>query len=236
MRLELLYVHQKPFVPLVPFVPEEKVNETSMESAEPAAGQNAKTDLSALSGTGVDKTDTTRTKPENCSVHDGKGQRSNNISCLAGAGQTGQKGQAESSKLAIEPGADRISPDAHPFSDSAAEPRRQCVMAILRGQPHLQTAMLTDTEAERDAVIVTLALCGRATGELRIPRVNYRPLALMKLFHRHHGGPQGNRDTSALLDLHHTGRLPFLESASQQAAIQCPSSDAAGHADDQTTG
>ena len=69
----------------------------------------------------------------------------------------------------------------------AAEARRQRVIAMLADDPGLQYAVTTDADADPEAVILALAIRGRATCELRIPRVKYDPFLLLTLIERHGG-------------------------------------------------
>jgi hypothetical protein len=55
---------------------------------------------------------------------------------------------------------------------------------MLAQEPGLQYAIVTDTEAKPDAVILTLAVRGMATCELRIPRGRYDALALLELIEK----------------------------------------------------
>ena len=71
--------------------------------------------------------------------------------------------------------------------DPAAEARRQRVLAMLDENPGVRYAALTDTRADPDAVLLTLAIRGRATCELRIPKAKYDPFLLLDLIERHGG-------------------------------------------------
>lgn len=71
--------------------------------------------------------------------------------------------------------------------DAAAEARRQRVLAMLRDSPTVRYAVVTDTDSDPDAVIVTLAIRGRATCELLIPRDRYDGALLLDLIERHSG-------------------------------------------------
>jgi hypothetical protein len=71
--------------------------------------------------------------------------------------------------------------------DSATEARRQRVLAMLAERPGIRYAVLTDTEADPEAVILVLAIRGVATSELRIPREKYDPFLLLELIERHGG-------------------------------------------------
>jgi hypothetical protein len=43
-------------------------------------------------------------------------------------------------------------------------------------------------EASRDAVIITVAVRGMGTADIRVPRNTYDPFALLDLLARHNGG------------------------------------------------
>ncbi len=58
---------------------------------------------------------------------------------------------------------------------------------MLAQEPGITHAIVTDDEAEPDAVIVTFAIRGKATCELRIPKERYDGLALLELIQRHSG-------------------------------------------------
>lgn len=75
--------------------------------------------------------------------------------------------------------------DAAP--DAAAEARRQRVLAMLRENPTITYAAVTDTDSEPHAVIVALAIRGRATCELLIPRDRYDGVLLLDLIEQHCG-------------------------------------------------
>ena len=74
--------------------------------------------------------------------------------------------------------------------DPRAEARRQRVIAMLAERPGVRYAVLTDTEADPEAVILALAIRGVATCELRIPRAKYDPFLLLDLIDRHGGTVQ----------------------------------------------
>jgi len=67
----------------------------------------------------------------------------------------------------------------------ATEARRQKVLAMLAERPELRWAVITDTQADLDAVILTLAIRGRATCELAIPKEKYAPFLLLDLIEKH---------------------------------------------------
>ena len=71
--------------------------------------------------------------------------------------------------------------------DAQAEARRRRVLEMLAQNPTARYAVLTDTQADPEAVLLTLAIRGRATCELRIPRAKYDPFLLLALIERHGG-------------------------------------------------
>lgn len=68
-----------------------------------------------------------------------------------------------------------------------AEVRRQKVLAMLAAHPEARYAVLTDSNSDPTAVIVALAIRGRATCELQIPRNKYDGPPLLDLIERHGG-------------------------------------------------
>ena len=72
-----------------------------------------------------------------------------------------------------------------PLPDPAMEVRRRHVLAMLAERPDIRYAVLTDTQSDPEAVILALAIRGRATCELRIPRGKYDPFLLLELIERH---------------------------------------------------
>ena len=71
--------------------------------------------------------------------------------------------------------------------DPRAEARRQRVLAMLAENPTKRYAMLTQDDDDPEGVCLTLAIRGRATCELRIPRDRYDPFLLRHLIERHSG-------------------------------------------------
>ncbi len=75
--------------------------------------------------------------------------------------------------------------DGPPLPDPAAEARRRRVLAMLEARPGIRYAVLTDLEADPEVAIVTLAIRGRATCELHVPRDKYDGVLLLDLIERH---------------------------------------------------
>ena len=71
--------------------------------------------------------------------------------------------------------------------DAAAEARRQRVLAMLRDSPTITYAAVTDTDSNLDAVIVALAIRGKASFELLIPRVKWDGVLFLELLDKHCG-------------------------------------------------
>ncbi len=72
-------------------------------------------------------------------------------------------------------------PGVPPDADPKAEARRQKVLDMLAERPGVRYAFLTDTEADPEAVLLTLAIRGLATFELQVPRAKYDPFLLFDL-------------------------------------------------------
>ena len=72
-----------------------------------------------------------------------------------------------------------------PLPDPATEARRQRVLELLAANTSARYALVTDSECDPEAVLLTLAIRGRATCELRIPREKYDPFLLLGLIERH---------------------------------------------------
>ena len=62
---------------------------------------------------------------------------------------------------------------------------RQRVFELLAANPNGRYALVTDTEVDREAIIVALAIRGRATYELHIPRAKYAHFLLLALIERY---------------------------------------------------
>jgi hypothetical protein len=61
---------------------------------------------------------------------------------------------------------------------------------MLAQEPGLQYAIASDDKAEPDAVLVTLAIRGTATCELRIPKDRYDALAMLQMTEEQTGSGQ----------------------------------------------
>ena len=73
------------------------------------------------------------------------------------------------------------------------EARRRRVLAMLAERPGIRYAAVVDNP-DSDPVILALAMRGRATCELRIPRAKYDLWLLLELIEKH-GGIGGNAHT-----------------------------------------
>ncbi len=71
--------------------------------------------------------------------------------------------------------------------EAATEARRHKVLAMLRERPTVRYAVLTDTDSDPDAVIVALAIRGRASCELLIPRAKWDGVLFLELLEGHCG-------------------------------------------------
>ena len=72
-----------------------------------------------------------------------------------------------------------------PLPDPAMEARRRRVLAMLAERPGIRYAVVTNTEADANAVIVALAIRGVASCELRIPRSKWDPFLFLEAVERH---------------------------------------------------
>ncbi len=66
-----------------------------------------------------------------------------------------------------------------------ADERTAKMVAKLKAEPGLIYAMQSHDEVEPDAVILTLAIRGKGTCELRIPKSRYDAFALLELIEKH---------------------------------------------------
>lgn len=78
-----------------------------------------------------------------------------------------------------------VADQADTLPDPAAESMRQRVLAMLAERPGIRYAVITDTDADPDAVIVALAVRGVGTCELRIPRQKWNPFLFLEAIGRH---------------------------------------------------
>jgi hypothetical protein len=67
------------------------------------------------------------------------------------------------------------------------EGRRQRVLAMLRESPSVRYAVVTDTSSDPDAVIVALAIRGKASCELHVPRAKWDGVLFLELLERNSG-------------------------------------------------
>ena len=68
------------------------------------------------------------------------------------------------------------------------EARRQRVLAMLAENPGTRLALVTDTQAEPESVIVTVGVRDKGTADLRIPRERYDGLKVLALIESIGGG------------------------------------------------
>ena len=64
------------------------------------------------------------------------------------------------------------------------EQRREKVLNMLEERPEIQRAFVTDTESDRDNVILTIAIRGVASFELLIPKHKYDPFAVLGIIQK----------------------------------------------------
>jgi hypothetical protein len=74
---------------------------------------------------------------------------------------------------------------AEELPDPRAEDRRQRVLDMLAEHPTARYALVTDTGADPEAVLLTMVIRDQASFELRIPRAKYDGLLLLDLIERH---------------------------------------------------
>ena len=74
-----------------------------------------------------------------------------------------------------------------PLLEPATDARRQRVLELLAANPSARYAVVTDSECDSERMLLTLAIRGRATCELHIPRANYDPFRLLDFIERHAG-------------------------------------------------
>jgi hypothetical protein len=67
------------------------------------------------------------------------------------------------------------------LESTPAEARRQAVLSMLANELGITYALTSDTEADPDAVIITLAIRDKATCELKIPKDRYDGLAILQI-------------------------------------------------------
>jgi hypothetical protein len=81
--------------------------------------------------------------------------------------------------------ANATSPEVAFQPDGAGEARRERVLALLRDSPSARYAVVTDTDSDPDAVIVALAIRGRASCELLVPREKWDGVLFIDLLEKH---------------------------------------------------
>ena len=68
--------------------------------------------------------------------------------------------------------------------DIKLEERRGKVLKMLEDQPSIQRAFLTDTEADPDNVILTMAIRDQCSFEMLIPKNKYDPFMLIEVIEK----------------------------------------------------
>jgi len=107
--------------------------------------------------------------------------------CTLDTPDTPQNGNGGNDAWKVGAGDSAGKANSEPLPDPAMGARRQRVLAMLAERPGTRYAVLTDTEADSEAVIVALAIRDVATCEPRIPRQKYDPFLLLELVERHGG-------------------------------------------------
>jgi hypothetical protein len=77
--------------------------------------------------------------------------------------------------------------DADSVLEPAVEDRLRRALDMLSRNPDKQYAVLTDATSDSHAVLVTVAIRGRAACEIRIPRDRYDGFLLLNLIDHHSG-------------------------------------------------
>lgn len=110
-----------------------------------------------------------------------------NLANSANEGGTEGETLARLATLALAQPRKAANDTADPLPDPSTEARRQRVLAMLAERPDVRYAVITDTEADPEAVLLTLAIRGQATAEFRIPAEKYDSFLLLDLIDRHGG-------------------------------------------------
>jgi hypothetical protein len=79
-------------------------------------------------------------------------------------------------------------------ADPAIESRRQRVLAILAENPDLRYAVVTDTEAEPDVVVVHIGIRDVGSGEILIAKGSYDGIELLRLLESRRAEDQGGKE------------------------------------------
>ena len=73
------------------------------------------------------------------------------------------------------------------LANARSEARHQRVLKMLAQYPTARYALVTDEGVDPEAVILTLAVRGQASCELRVPRDRFDPFLLLDLIERYGG-------------------------------------------------
>src|SRR5262245_58772593 len=90
-------------------------------------------------------------------------------------------------RLAAGPSQSSETNQSDALGNPPAEARRQQVLEMLGQNRTARYAFQTELEADPEAVLLTFAIRGKATCELRIPRAKYDGFLLLDLVRRHSG-------------------------------------------------
>ena len=74
-----------------------------------------------------------------------------------------------------------------PLTDPLAESWRRRLLSMLSQNPTVTYAVLTEMDGDPEAVLLALAIRGRATCKLHIPKAKYDPFLMLDLLDRHGG-------------------------------------------------
>jgi len=90
-------------------------------------------------------------------------------------------------RVAVAEGHGAANDSADSLPDPRAEARRQRVLELLAEHATARYALVTDTEADPEAVLLTMAIRGQATCEFQIPREKWDGVLFLELLERHGG-------------------------------------------------
>lgn len=81
-----------------------------------------------------------------------------------------------------------LHPNAEVEADAGITARRQRVLCMLENTPSIRYALLSDTEARGDDVILTLGIRDLGMCELAIPRAKYDAFKVLRIVEEHSTG------------------------------------------------
>lgn len=84
----------------------------------------------------------------------------------------------------VTPKNDRFVKKSADIEEPQRKQRREKVLAILAKNTDTQRAILTDTNADHDNVILTIAIRDQCTYEMQIPKNKYDGFAILEMIHK----------------------------------------------------